>query len=265
MRQKPETMRGKLTADEDVLAAYDGPVPQHVAIIMDGNGRWAVGRGLKRLKGHHEGAESVRVVVESCRYLGVKSLTIYAFSSQNWGRPEDEVSGLMTLFDRYIKKEQERLIANDIRLRVIGDRERLSDHLQEAIAALESRSSEGSPQMVLQVAVSYGGREEIVQAVRAIAHEVASNELNPEDIDAATIAEHLYTAQVADPDLVIRTSGELRVSNFLLWQIAYSELIVTPTLWPDFREPDLLEAFREYGRRQRRYGKTGAQVLQETT
>lgn len=252
-------MRGGLTADEDVLQAYDGPVPEHVAVIMDGNGRWATQRGMKRIRGHHEGAESVRVVVECCRYLGVKSLTLYAFSSQNWGRPEDEVGGLMTLFDLYIKKERARLIANDIRLRVIGQRERLSPKLQEAVAKLESDSAHNED-MLLQVAVSYGGREELARAARQLAKEVSAGRLDADAIDESAIAAHLYTEAGTDPDIVIRTSGEFRVSNFLLWQIAYSEFFVTPTLWPDFREPELLEAFRDFGKRERRFGKTGAQV-----
>ena len=252
-------MRGKLTADEDVLGAYEGPIPHHVAVIMDGNGRWATQRGMKRIKGHHEGAESVRVLVESCRYLGIEALTLYAFSSQNWGRPEDEVGGLMTLFDLYIKKERDRLIANDIRLHIIGDRSRLSAKLQAAVDKLEADSAHNTG-MQLQVAVSYGGREEIAHAVRNIANKVKAGELSPETIDEEMISRHLYTSHVPDPDLVIRTSGEFRVSNFLLWQIAYAEFWVTETLFPDFREPELLAAFRGFGGRERRFGKTGAQV-----
>ncbi len=251
-------MLGGLTADEDVLRAYDGPVPAHVAAIMDGNGRWATQRDMKRIRGHHEGAESVRVVVECCRYLGVKSLTLYAFSSQNWGRPDDEVGGLMTLFDLYIKRERNRLIANKVELRIIGERERLSENLQGAIAQLEADTAGG--EMLLQVAVSYGGREEIVRATQRIAREVAAGTLEPDAIDADVLAAHMFTPPDADPDLVIRTSGEFRVSNFLLWQIAYAEFFVTPTLWPDFREPELLQAFREFGSRERRFGHTAAQL-----
>lgn len=252
-------MHGKLTADEDVLARYEGHVPRHVAMIMDGNGRWATQQGMKRIRGHHEGAESVRVAVESCRYLGVEALTLYAFSSQNWSRPEDEVTGLMTLFDLYIKKERTRLIENGIRLKVIGDRSRLSKRLQKAVGKLEEQSAHNDG-MLLQVAVSYGGREEIVRAVRELAAEVAAGRLDPQAIDADAIDQHLFTAGVVDPDLVIRTSGEFRVSNFLLWQIAYAEFYVTETLWPDFREPELLDAFRSFAARERRFGKTGAQV-----
>jgi undecaprenyl diphosphate synthase len=252
-------LKGKLTVDEELLAAYEGPVPRHVAVIMDGNGRWATARGWKRIKGHKAGADSVRTVVESCRYLGVDVLTLYAFSSQNWGRPEDEVSGLMTLFNLYIKKERKRLIQNDIRLHVIGDRSKLSEKLRGAVGQLE-RDSAHNREMLLQVAVSYGGREEIVRAVRGIAARVDAGELDPATIDEQTISNHLYTAGVPDPDLIIRTSGEFRVSNFLLWQIAYSEFHITDVMWPDFREPDLLKAFQSFGSRERRFGKTAAQI-----
>ncbi len=253
------SLRGKLTVDEALLETYDGPVPRSVAMIMDGNGRWANARGLKRILGHRAGAETVRVVVESCRYLEVEALTLYAFSSQNWGRPQDEVSGLMTLFDHYIKKERQRLIDNEIRLEVIGAREKLSPELQKAVEKLEADSAHNDG-MLLQVAVSYGGREEILRATREIAALVASGQLDPAAIDEDAFARHLYTAGAPDPDLVIRTSGEFRVSNFLLWQIAYAEFFVTETFWPDFREADLLEAFRSFGGRERRFGKTGAQV-----
>ena len=250
----------ELTVNEALLKAYEGPIPRHVAVIMDGNGRWAQQRGLMRLKGHRAGADSVRCVVESCRYLGVEILTLYAFSSQNWGRPTDEVSGLMTLFDLYIKKEKERLLANNIRLQVIGDRGRLSKKLQKAIAKLEEQSAENDG-MLLQVAVSYGGREEILEATRRIACAVARGELNPDAIDEETFGRHLYTEGRPDPDLVIRTSGECRVSNFLLWQIAYSELHITETLWPDFDETHLLAAFSDFGHRNRRFGQTQEQVI----
>lgn len=247
-----------LTVDEDVLAGYEGPIPRHIGVIMDGNGRWAQNRGMTRIRGHHEGANAVRRIVESCRYLGVEVLTLYAFSSQNWGRPEDEVTGLMTLFDLYIKKERKRLIENEIRLRTIGDVARLSDRLQEAIAKLEA-ASQMNTKMTLQVAVSYGGREEIIQAVRRIAAQVEEGELRAEDITEAHLEEHLYTDCLPDPDLVIRTSGEMRISNFLLWQIAYSELYVTDVLWPDFDEVHFVAALRDFAARQRRFGLTGEQ------
>lgn len=248
-----------LTVDESVLDRYDGDVPRHVAIIMDGNGRWAKRQGMQRLRGHRAGASSVRRVVESCRYLQVDVLTLYAFSTQNWERPRREVSGLMTLFDVYIQKERRRLLKNGIRLQVIGDRSRLSEKLRRAIADLEAESADNDD-MILQVAVSYGGREEILRAVRTIADEAADEALSPEVIDEERFSRYLYTAGRPDPELVIRTSGEQRISNFLLWQIAYSELYFTEQLWPDFDESALLEAFADFSRRQRRFGKTGQQV-----
>ena len=248
-----------LTVDKDFLDAYDGPIPRHVAVIMDGNGRWATRQGKRRIQGHRAGADAVRCTVESCRYLDVDVLTLYAFSSQNWDRPRPEVSGLMTLFSRYIKKERQRLIDNGIRLQVIGRRQKLSAKLQRAIADLEQQSAHNTG-MTLQVAVSYGGRDELVRAARRIASAAKEGTLHPQSIDASTVADHLYTHQQPDPELVIRTSGEQRISNFLLWQIAYSELYFTDTLWPDFREPHLLTAFKDFGQRQRRFGKTGQQV-----
>ena len=251
-----------LTVDEKLLASYEGEIPKHVAVIMDGNGRWATQQGKRRLKGHRAGADAVRCTVESCRYLEeVEILTLYAFSAQNWGRPSAEVSGLMTLFNRYIKKERERLLRHGIRLQVIGDRSRLSKKLQRAIASLEEESASNDA-MTLQVAVSYGGREEIVRATRRIAHAAKDGDLPPEAINEAFFSNMLYTEGRIDPELVIRTSGEYRISNFLLWQIAYSELYFTPTLWPDFNENELLKAFSDFSQRQRRYGKTAEQVTQ---
>lgn len=249
-----------LTVDESLLERYDGAVPRHVAFIMDGNGRWAQGRGLKRLRGHRAGAGSVRCVVESCRYLQVDVVTLYAFSSENWHRPRGEVSGLMKLFDIYIKKERRRLLKNGIRLKVIGDRSRLSKKLQGAIAKLEADSADNDA-MLLQVAVSYGGREEILRATRNLSRAVADGKLDPAAIDENLFSRHLYTGDLPDPELVIRTSGEYRLSNFLLWQIAYSELYFTETLWPDFDEAELLKAFADFGQRQRRFGKTAEQVI----
>lgn len=248
-----------LTVDEALLSEYDGPVPAHIAVIMDGNGRWAQQRGMRRIKGHRQGAHSVRRVVEACRYMGVEALTLYAFSTQNWGRPEDEVTGLMTLFDLYIKKERERLMRNGVRIKVIGQRSQLGRRLRKSIVSLEEATADNSD-LLLQVAVSYGGREEIVQAARELAKAARDGSLDPDDISEATFEEHLYTSGAPDPDLVIRTSGELRISNFLLWQIAYSELYVTDVLWPDFDEAQLLRAFDSFGDRERRFGKTGEQI-----
>jgi undecaprenyl diphosphate synthase len=248
-----------LTIDEGPVEAYDGTIPDHVAIIMDGNGRWASRRDMPRIRGHRAGASSVRAVVEACRYLQMEVLTLYAFSTENWSRPDDEVTGLMTLFDVYIERERERLLENDIRLQVIGDRSGLPDTLLEAIEELEAASA-GGDEMTLQVAVNYGGREEIVRAARAIGEDVEAGELEPDAIDESTVESRLYTAGRPDPDLVVRTSGEMRFSNFLLWQIAYSELFVNETLWPDFDEYELVEALRAFDARERRFGKTGEQV-----
>ena len=256
-RRKP--LATELTVDEAPLADYDGAVPRHVAMIMDGNGRWATQRDMARIRGHRAGAESVRSVVESCRYLGCDVLTLYAFSSENWNRPDDEVSGLMTLFDHYIEKERRRVLDNDIRFETIGDRSKLPGPLVEAIEELEAESADND-EMVLQVAVSYGGREEILHACRALAAEARDGDLAPEAIDEKTFADHLTTAGRPDPDLVIRTSGEHRISNFLLWQIAYSEFYFTDTLWPDFDEYGLVDAFRDYDTRERRFGQTGQQI-----
>lgn len=253
----PESIQ--LSVDEQVLKGYQGQVPRHVAVIMDGNGRWATSRGMRRIRGHQEGANAVRRVVESCRYIGVEVLTLYAFSSQNWGRPEDEVTGLMTLFDLYLKKERKLLLDNQIRLKVIGDRSRLSGKLQRAISELEERSAQDYV-MTLQVAVSYGGREEIVNAAQLLARAVQQGQITPEQIDASLFERCLYTAGIPDPDLVIRTSGEQRISNFLLWQLAYSEIHITEMLWPDFDEHALIAAFTSFDQRERRFGKTSAQI-----
>ena len=237
--------------------------PRHIAMIMDGNGRWANSRGLKRILGHREGAKAVRKIVESCRFLGVEVLTLYAFSSQNWSRPADEVSGLMALFDFYIKKERDTLLNNGVRMQVIGNRSQLDPALLNAIETLESMTAH-CDDMVLQLAVSYGGREELIQAVQKIAADVVDGHIAPEDVDEASVQKHLYTCDAPDPDLVIRTSGEFRVSNFLLWQIAYSEFYVTDTLWPDFDERELLNALDAFSERERRFGKTGAQIKDES-
>ncbi|MFB6264582.1 MAG: isoprenyl transferase [Bradymonadaceae bacterium] len=251
-----------LTVDRDVLDAYEGVVPDHVAVIMDGNGRWARRRDMPRIRGHRAGADAVGATVEAARYLGLDVLTLYAFSSENWERPEDEVTGLMTLMDIYVDKERDRLMENDIRLEVIGDRSQLSDRLRRRIGALEEQTA-SNDEMLLQVAVSYGGREEIADAARELAEAVRAGDLSPEAIDTEAVADHLYTAGRPDPDLVVRTSGEMRLSNFLLWQVAYSELYVTETLWPDFAEGNFVEALRNFDARERRFGKTGEQIEKE--
>jgi undecaprenyl diphosphate synthase len=234
-------------------------VPRHVAVIMDGNGRWAQQRGQERVAGHRAGAESVRAITRACAQLGVEVLTLYSFSTENWSRPEDEVEALMALLVEYLRDELEELRTNRVRLRAIGDLSRLPARVRQALEAVQAATAhQDGLQLVL--ALSYGSRDEIVHAVRAIAAEVAAGSLSADAIDASTVSGHLYTADLPDPDLLVRTSGELRLSNFLLWQIAYAELYVTDVMWPDFRREHLEDAFRAYGRRQRRFGKTGAQV-----
>ena len=239
-------------------------VPRHVAIIMDGNGRWARGRGLPRVAGHEEGARSVRAITRHARKLGVEALTLYSFSTENWGRPGDEVQALMGLLLTYLVSEREEILGNDIRLMHSGEAERLPAHVQDALRALEADSA-GCQGMVLNLALSYGSRQEIVRAVQGLAAEVARGELQPGDIAATDVDRYLYTAGLPDPDLVIRTSGELRLSNFLLWQVAYAELYVTDLAWPDFREAQLEAALADYARRQRRFGLTGDQVSEESS
>ncbi len=228
-------------------------VPTHVAIIMDGNGRWAKDRHLPRVEGHRNGVESVRAIVRAAGEIGVKYLTLYAFSVENWSRPKDEVDTLMKYLARFLKNEIGELNRNNVRLEVIGQIYRLPDFVQEqlrkTLTALERNNG-----LTLILALSYGGRTEIVEAVRAIAGEVRLGHLDPAEINEQTIAQHLYTSAYPDPDLLIRTSGEMRVSNFLLWQISYAELVVTPTLWPDFRQAQFFDALEEYTRRHRRFG-----------
>jgi len=237
-------------------------VPRHVAVIMDGNGRWATERGLPRVKGHEAGADTVRAIVRACGERGVEALTLYSFSTENWGRPGDEVDALMALLARFLVDERDELMHNQVRLRGIGELDRLPDTVRQLLAEA-TRLTADNEGLLLTLALSYGSRAEITDAVRRIAREVARGELDPESIDPQTITEHLYTAGVPDPDLLIRTSGEMRLSNFLLWQLAYAEIYVTDVYWPDFREPHLDEALAVFRGRQRRFGKTGAQVLDE--
>jgi undecaprenyl diphosphate synthase len=228
--------------------------PRHIAIIMDGNGRWATARGLPRVLGHRAGAQAVRRVVEACHEAGVGVLTLYAFSWENRDRPREEIQELMGLLDEFIAREQPTLLANGIRLRAIG---RLDELPQEVIGNLRRVVDETAHcgRMTLVLALSYGGRQEIVDAARRLAERVRRGELLPEQIDEAALAGELYTEGLPDPDLLIRTSGEQRLSNFLLWQSSYTEWYVTPTLWPDFTKADLLEAIAEYERRERRFGR----------
>jgi undecaprenyl diphosphate synthase len=227
-------------------------LPVHVAIIMDGNGRWAAQRHLPRVEGHRAGIDAVRDSVESAARLGIQVLTLYAFSMENWKRPASEVGTLMQLLKRYLRSELDTLLSNDIRFRVIGRMEELSPDIQDELHAAIQRTS-SSRGMLFNIALNYGGRAEIVDAARRA---IASG-VRPEDLDEQLFASFLYTAGQPDPDLLIRTSGEMRVSNYLLWQIAYSEIYVTDTLWPDFRRRHLIEAVLAYQKRERRYGGIG--------
>jgi undecaprenyl diphosphate synthase len=234
-------------------------LPRHVAIIMDGNGRWAEQRGLSRLYGHRVGKDSVRAVVEQSRELGIQYLSLFAFSTENWNRPPREVDGLMTLLRKYLASELGKMMRHGIRLLAVGSLRRLPPTVREALRAsiAATRNNKG---MTVILAVSYGGREDILRATRAIARRVKRGELSPEQITEHTVTEHLATPGVPDPDLLIRTSGERRISNFFLWQLAYTEIFVTDTLWPDFREREYLEALAFFQQRQRRFGRTGAQL-----
>jgi len=229
------------------------PVPSHVAIIMDGNGRWAESRGLPRIAGHKRGADRVREIVESCPDLGITHLTLFAFSTENWNRPPAEVLGLMRLFRRYIKKDSARLVAEGVRVRFIGGRERLAPDLQALMAGLE-RQSETNDRLHLTVAINYGGRDEILRATRRVAEAVNRGDLDVEDITSETIGDHLDTAGLPDPDLILRTSGEFRVSGFLPWQSAYSEFAFVDTRWPDFTADMFAAQVSGFGTRERRFG-----------
>ena len=229
-------------------------IPRHIAIIMDGNGRWAQGRGLPRVLGHRAGMESVRRVIEGCCDFGVEVLTLYAFSWENWRRPAQEIDDLMGLLEEYIAREVDELQRNGIRVNVIGRMWELPARVQEILRrAMET--TQHNRRLLLNLALSYGGRQELVDVTRAIAAAVKAGTLDPAQIDEATVEAHLSTRGVPDPDLLIRTSGELRISNFLLWQISYSEIYVTDVLWPDFTRAELQKAIEEYQRRERRFGR----------
>ena len=234
-------------------AAAKANLPTHIAIIMDGNGRWAKTRHLPRVEGHRNGVESVRAIVRACGELGVKYLTLYAFSVENWNRPKDEVDTLIKYLARFLKNEIGELNRSNVRLDVIGQIYRLPEFVQEQLAKTRA-ALERNTGLTLVLALSYGARVEIVEAVRNIAAKVKQGDIDPAEITEQVISQHLYTRHLPDPDLLIRTSGEMRLSNFLLWQISYTELVVTPTLWPDFRKPHLCEAIEEYARRHRRFG-----------
>jgi len=234
-------------------------LPQHVAIIMDGNGRWAKLRGKRRIEGHRRGKTSVRVIVEMSRRIGIRYLSLYAFSTENWFRPHDEIDALMGLLEHYLATEQVKMMRYGIRLAAVGDRSRLPDRVRAVLEKVIDVTRDNR-RMTVILALSYSGRDEIVRLIQAIARDVRGEKLDPEQIDERTVSARLDTGEVPDPDLLIRTSGEMRISNFYLWQIAYSELYVTPTLWPDFREREYLQALLDFQRRRRRFGRTDEQV-----
>ena len=235
------------------------PLPRHVGIIMDGNGRWAEGQGQARLAGHRQGSDAVRNTTRAARKLGLEALTLYAFSSQNWARPPGEVDGLMELLRDYLESERAEIMDNGIRLNAIGQLDKLPARVREPLEQLRELSARND-KMVLTLALSYGGREEIVQAARRLAEDVQRGALSPDAIDAQAFEEKLWTHGLPPLELVVRTSGEVRVSNFLLWQLAYAELHLTETLWPDFGERELLLALEDFQRRERRFGMTSSQL-----
>ena len=231
-------------------------VPRHVAIIMDGNGRWARARGLPRIAGHKQGAEAVRSTVRACSDLGISYLTIYAFSSENWKRPASEVDDLMGLLRLYIRRELASLGREGVRIRFIGDRSRLDGDINRLISESEE-NTKNNKELIFTVALNYGGRQEILEAARVFAQNVRDGTLDPEDMNEQLFESYLQSTDMPDPDLLIRTSGEQRLSNFLLWQSAYTEFLFTSTLWPDFKREHLEQAVHEYQRRERRYGGSG--------
>lgn len=239
-------------------------LPRHLAIIMDGNGRWARQRALPRILGHRQGVEAVRGVVEECSRLGIPWLTLYAFSFENWGRPEEEVGALMELLASYLRSELDTMLKNGIRLNVIGDIQRLPPRVRTMLEDSMERTRQ-QERMVLTLALSYGARDEILRAARRFGAAVAAGEAHPDAIDEQVFSSFLDTADLPDPDFLIRTSGEMRISNFLLWQMAYTELYFTETLWPDFNSADLHLALEEFSRRERRFGLTAEQLPREGT
>ena len=231
----------------------------HIAIIMDGNGRWAKSRGLPRLAGHKRGAKSVENIVEACRELNVKYLTLFSFSTENWGRSLEEINGLMRLFKHYLASETKRLKKTGIRFRALGEIDRFQPDVIEAIRKSEEETKDNT-EMNLILALSYGGREEILAATKNIAEQVQKGEISPDQIDHALFRSSMWSADIPDPDLLIRTSAEMRISNFLLWQLAYSEIIITEELWPDFNKESLKRCIEEFDSRERRFGLTSEQV-----
>ncbi len=237
-----------------------GKLPPHIAIIMDGNGRWAKKRGLPRVAGHREGVNSVREIVEVCGELGIDYLTLYTFSTENWRRPREEISALMQLLITTLKKEINELNKNNVKLMIIGNMDKLpADARDEILVGIEKTKHNSGLKLIL--ALNYGGREEIIEAVRTIAEKIKNKKLKPEQITESIIEKNLYTSHIPDPDFLIRTSGELRISNFLLWQLAYTEIYVTKILWPAFRRKHLYDALWDYISRERRFGKVSEQIV----
>jgi undecaprenyl diphosphate synthase len=250
-RKKSLNSSSSSTSQADLDTAK---LPNHVAVIMDGNGRWAKKHFLSRIKGHEKGSEAVRTIVRTCREIGIPYLTLYAFSTENWQRPKSEVDALMSLLKRFLKSEQKELLDNDIRLHVIGQLERLPQDVQQALHETINLTAKNSA-LQMNLALSYGSRAEIVRMVQELAKKSKSGQIDPEAITPEIVAEHLFTKGMPDPDLLIRTSGEMRISNFLLWQIAYTEIYVTPTLWPDFGKEEFLRILKDFQSRERRFGK----------
>lgn len=234
-------------------------IPRHIAIIMDGNGRWAKSNNLPRIAGHREGVESVREIVKSCARIGVKYLTLYTFSTENWKRPKTEVTTLMRLLVKVLRREIQELHNNDVKLQAIGDICALPKDVQKELADAIDKTKNNKT-LTLVLALSYSGRWEIVDAVRLIAQDLKEGKITEEEIQIDTFSRYLNTRNIPDPDLLIRTSGEMRISNFLLWQLAYSEMYITPVFWPQFREKQLLDAIADYGKRERRFGKVSEQL-----
>jgi undecaprenyl diphosphate synthase len=234
-------------------------LPRHLAIIMDGNGRWAARRSLDRIAGHHQGAESVRNIVRASREIGIPYLTLFAFSSENWSRPQGEVEALMILLSQYLSSELQEMLDNGIRLQAIGDLARLPREVGSVLNETTKRTSQAHA-MTLTLALSYGGRDDILQAMRRIMVRCREGILSPEEINEDFFSKYLWTSNLPDPDLLIRTSGEMRISNFFLWQLAYTEIYVTPTFWPDFNKQELIQALLSYQERERRFGLTSAQI-----
>jgi undecaprenyl diphosphate synthase len=251
-KRKKSLNSSSSTGDPEDLDKHK--LPTHIAIIMDGNGRWAKKHLLSRIKGHEKGSEAVRTIVRACRKFGITYLTLYAFSTENWQRPQSEIDALMTLLIKFLRSEQSELLENDIRLHGIGQIGRLPPAVQEALHETMNLTKNNSA-LQLNLALSYGGRAELVHMAREIAKKSKSGAIDPDTITSEIVAEHLYTKGIPDPDLLIRTGGEMRISNFLLWQIAYCEIYVTSTFWPDFGQDEFYEILKDYQRRERRFGR----------